>query len=117
MLRFLADENFNGNIVRGMRRRRPRLDLVCIQQTEAEGFKDPAVLAWAAKEDRIVLTHDRATMPDFAYSSVTDGELMPGVIIVDDWLGIGRAVDELLLLDECMAPAELAGKVTYLPLK
>ena len=31
MLRFVADENFNNNIVRGLLRRQPELDLVRIQ--------------------------------------------------------------------------------------
>jgi predicted nuclease of predicted toxin-antitoxin system len=101
MLRFLADENFNGNIVRGVRRRQPRVDLVRIQQTEADGAKDPAVLAWAAKENRIVLTHDRATMPDFAYSRVADGEPMPGV---SSWM-TGSELAALLMICYCLMSA------------
>ena len=45
MLRLLADENFNGDIVRGLLRRRPELDLVRIQDVGLTGADDPSVLA------------------------------------------------------------------------
>ncbi len=49
MLRLAADENFNGNIVRGLLRRRPDLDIVRIQDVGLAGADDPAILAWAAE--------------------------------------------------------------------
>ena len=48
MIRLVSDENFNGDIVRGLLLRRPDLDLVRIQDVGLEGAEDPAVLAWAA---------------------------------------------------------------------
>jgi hypothetical protein len=35
MLQFLADENFNGDIVRGLLLRQPDLDLVRVQDVDA----------------------------------------------------------------------------------
>ena len=86
MFRYLADQNFNGKIVRGALLQNANLEIVRIQETEIDGAKDPEVLSWAAKENRIVLTHDRATMPHFSHLRVTAGEPMPGVLVVDDWL-------------------------------
>jgi hypothetical protein len=57
MLLLAADENFNGNIVRGLLRRQPALDIVRIQDVELSGAEDPVVLAWAAQEGRVLLTH------------------------------------------------------------
>lgn len=67
MLSLLSDENFNGDIVRGMSLRQPNLDLVRIQDVGLQAVSDPAILDWAASNGCILLTHDRATMPDFAY--------------------------------------------------
>ena len=79
MLRFLADENFNGRILRGLLRRVPELDIVRAQDVEVlYGEEDPVVLAWAADEGRVVLTQDVATMAGFAYERVVAGEPMPG---------------------------------------
>ena len=114
MLRLVSDENFNGDIVRGLFLRRPSLDLVRLQDMNLEGASDPDVLAWAAKNDRILLTHDRATMPDFAYSRVTTAQPMPGVFVVNNRLPVRQVIDDLLLLDSCCVPAEWSGLVLYL---
>src|SRR5262245_924019 len=116
MLRLLSDENFNGDIVRGLLLRRPDIAVIRIQDVGLEGADDPAVLAWAAANDRIVLTHDRATMPDFAYARVQAGEPMPGVFILNDRLPVRQSIDEILLLDEASEQAEWSGRVVYLPL-
>lgn len=57
MTRFLADENFNNQIVRGVLRQSPDIDIVRVQDVDLSGADDPTVLAWAAQERRIVLTH------------------------------------------------------------
>ncbi|MDK3157340.1 DUF5615 family PIN-like protein [Kamptonema cortianum] len=62
MIRFLLDENFNGKIVRGLRARQPDVDMIRVQNTELSDADDPTVLEWAAKEGRILLTHDLDTM-------------------------------------------------------
>jgi predicted nuclease of predicted toxin-antitoxin system len=67
MLRLLADENFNGDIVRALLLRQPDLDIVRVQDVGLAGVSDPDILAWAAEHDRIILTHDRATFPDYAF--------------------------------------------------
>ncbi len=61
MARFLADENFNNQIVRGILRQSPDIDIVRVQDADLSGADDPTVLAWASQEGRIVLTHDVAT--------------------------------------------------------
>ncbi len=48
MLRLVADENFNGDIVRALFLRRPDLDVVRVQDVGLAGADDPRVLAWAA---------------------------------------------------------------------
>ncbi|NEO15598.1 MULTISPECIES: DUF5615 family PIN-like protein [unclassified Moorena] len=56
MARFLADENFNNQIVRGVLRQSPDIDIVRVQDVDLSGADDPTVLAWAAQEGRMVLT-------------------------------------------------------------
>jgi predicted HicB family RNase H-like nuclease len=70
MLRLVSDENFNGDMVRGLLLRHPALALYRVQDVGLEEADDPTILAWAAANNRIVLTHDQATMPDFAYARV-----------------------------------------------
>ena len=54
-LRFLADEDFDNDIVRGMLRRLPNLDIVRAQDVGLSGALDPRVLEWAAQEGRVLL--------------------------------------------------------------
>lgn len=116
MLRYLADENFNGNIVRGLLRRRATLNLVRVQDVGLEGANDPRVLDWAARNNRIVLTHDRATMAAFAYARVESQLPMPGVFILNDRLSLRQAIDELLFIDTFSEQEEWSNLVVYLPL-
>ena len=48
MLRLLADENFSGDIVRGLLRLRPELDVVRVQDVGLAGAADSDILAWVA---------------------------------------------------------------------
>jgi predicted nuclease of predicted toxin-antitoxin system len=68
-----ADENLNSNIVRGLLRQRPDLDIVRIQDVGLSGADDRTVLEWAAGDDRILLTHDVTTLTRHAYDRVRIG--------------------------------------------
>ena len=116
MLRLAADENFNGNIIRGLLRRRPDLDIVRVQDVGLAGADDPAILAWAADEGRILLTHDVETMVGFTYEGVNAGLRMPGVFEVQLGTSIGQAIQDILLLVECSFEDEWEGRVVYIPL-
>lgn len=56
------DENFDHHILRALVRRVPDLDFRTIQGQAMLGAEDPQVLAWAAAEDRVLLTHDVRTV-------------------------------------------------------
>lgn len=116
MLCLASDENFNDDIVRGLLLRRPDLDLVRIRDVGLAGSDDPAILAWAADDGRILLTHDRSTFADFAYARVAAGEPMPGVFVLNDRLPVRQAIDELLIVVACSEQSEWEGLALYLPL-
>lgn len=115
-IRFVADENFNNNIIRGLLRRHPDLDIVRIQDAGLSGADDPTVLEWAAQEKRILLTHDVATITRYAYERVEAGLKMPGVFEVSLEVPIGRVIEDILLLVECSLEGEWEGQIRYLPL-
>ena len=89
MLHFLSDENFTGIIIRGLLLQRPNLDLVRVQDVGLMEEDDPTILEWAANHHRIVLTHDRATMPDFAYARIAANKQMPGLFVFTNRISIG----------------------------
>jgi hypothetical protein len=117
MTRFLADENFNNQIVRGVLRQNPDTDIVRVQDVDLSGADDPTVLAWAAQERRIVLTHDVATMTTFAYQRIQAGLSMPGLFEVSRRVPVGLAVEEIILIADCSLEGEWEGQVRFLPLR
>src|SRR5438045_4092217 len=117
MLRFLADENFNNDVVRGVRRRNPAVDLVRVQDEGLSASDDPTILEWAALAGRVVLTLDVSTMTRYAYDRVREGESMQGVFEVSREVPVKTAIEEILLLAECSLPGEWEGQVRYLPLR
>ena len=116
MLRLAADENFNGDIVRGLLRRNPKLDIVRVQDVGLSGANDPSVLQWAADQGRIVVTHDISTLAKHAFDRISAGKPMPGVFEVTSVAPVGQAIDDLILLAECSFAGEWEGQVRFLPL-
>ncbi len=116
MLRMAADENLNNDIVRGLIRRNPDLDIVRVQDVGLSGADDATILKWAASERRVLITHDVNTLTYCAYQRVRAGEAMPGVFEVSRSVSVGQAIDDLLLLAECSLEGEWEAQVRYLPL-
>ncbi len=107
----------DNQIVRGILRQNSQIDVVRVQDVGLSGVDDPAVLAWAAQEGRIVLTHDVATMTTFAYERLESGLFMPGLFEVSRRVPVGLAIEEILLIAECSLEGEWEGQVRFLPLR
>ena len=116
MLPLLVDENFNHRILRGLLRSVPQLDYRLVASVGLKGADDPPVLELAARENRVLATHDLRTVPKHAYERVRMGLPMPGVIAAPDDLPIGQVIEDLAIIVECAAPAEVQSLVIYLPL-
>jgi hypothetical protein len=118
MLRLASDADVNGEIIRGLHRRVPEIDLVRAQDFLPEGTRDPEVLAWAAAENRILITNDRNTMVGFAYQQVAAGEPVPGLIATSNKQSIGSAIEDILIVAECVPEEEIRDQVVvFLPLR
>ncbi len=116
MIRFLADENFNGRILRGIRRENPDADILRVQDSSVYGASDPQVLEWAAQEGRILLTHDIETLIGFANDRLKLGQPMAGVIAARDSMPFGQVIDDLLLILGASDSSEWENRVVFLPL-
>jgi hypothetical protein len=117
MIGLAFDENFNNDVLRGLLRQNPALDVVRVQDGGRTGLDDSAVLAWAAAEGRVLVSHDVATLTAHAYARVQAGLPMPGLIEAGPAVPIATAIDDLLLIAECSLPGEWEGQVRYLPLR
>jgi predicted nuclease of predicted toxin-antitoxin system len=114
--RLLADENFNGRILRALQRQIPDLDVVRVQDTFLYGTDDQTLLQFAADENRIVLTHDIETLVGYAWERVRSGMPMPGVIVALTDQPIGQIIGDLEILLLASQPEELEAQIRFLPL-
>ena len=79
-------------------------------------LQPPGPREFILDQANLIDSHDKATIPDFAYQRVAAGEPMPGVFVVDSRARIRDTIDEILLLDQASEQAEWAGIIAYLPL-
>lgn len=115
-MKILFDENLDSDIIRALYLRKPDLDAVRVQDVGLRTVDDPAILEWAAQQERVLISYDRRTMPAFAYARIEAGLRMPGVILLRADASIRQIIDEILLLIEASNEGELENLVIYLPM-
>jgi predicted nuclease of predicted toxin-antitoxin system len=113
MLALLADENFHGPVVSGLRQKYPEVDVVRAQDVGLQSAPDELILQWAADRQRVVLSHDQRTMPLFAYARVERGLAMSGVVIVEV-MSVGKVIEEIALLGIVGVAADMENHVRYI---
>jgi hypothetical protein len=114
-VRFMGDYDFNGEILDGLLRREPSIDLVSSHEAGLEAVPDPEVLERAANEGRVLLTHDQRTMP-YHFGGFISRRESPGVFIVPQKIGIGDAIDEVFLIWSASDTEEWINLILHLPL-
>lgn len=116
MLRLLTDEDFDGRLTSALRGRVPGIDLVRAQDTGLMHTPDPDILARAAAEGRIVLTHDRNTMTGFASTRVNAGQSMPGLFVVDRQASFGQVLSDLEAMAGASEMDDWRDQIIFVPL-
>jgi len=114
-VRFQADADLNEDIISGLVRREPTIDFQSASEAEMRGLLDPTVLARAAREGRILVTHDRRTMAHH-FADLIIKQNSPGVLIIGQNLPIGIAIEELLLIWTASDASEWINLIVDLPI-
>jgi hypothetical protein len=117
MMRFAADENFDGRVFRGLLARLPDADILRVQDTPLYEAPDDVLLAWLAAEGRVLLTHDLQTMPAFVYERIAQGLAVPGIIEVRMTAPIGQIINELEVLIGAGQPEDFENIIRYVPMR
>lgn len=111
---FQADADLKQAIVSGTIRRQPELDFQSANQAGLEGIKDPEVLAIAARDSRVLVTHDRKTMP-VEFGQFILSQTSSGVLILSQSLPISEAIDALILVWEASTAEEWINQIMTFP--
>lgn len=114
-IRFQADADLNEDIVSGVLRREPGIDFQSAGEASFFALDDLSVLTRAALDHRVLVTHDRRTMPaHFARFITTNAS--PGLLIVSQSLDIRNAIDELVLIWAASEAEEWINVICTIPL-
>lgn len=115
-LRLLADQDFDERILKGLLQREPSIDFVRSREVGLDRAPDAAVLAYAASDTRVVLSHDANTMTAAALARMSARLPMNGLIIIPQRRKIGRLIDDLLIVWGVLDSDELMNTIRYVPL-
>lgn len=74
------------------------MDFLSANEAKLEGVPDQDVLALAAEQARILVTHDRQTMPWHFAEILMSGRSCPGVFLVSQHAPIAEVIDALVLI-------------------
>jgi hypothetical protein len=114
-IKFQADNDFNGRIIRTVQQLAPNIDF---RTAPAAGFHlgtpDERILEVAAQEGRLLVSHDRKTMPTH-FANFIASQSSPGVFIVSRKLTIARAAEWLILYWAASDAEEHINMLTYIP--
>lgn len=115
-VRFLADADLNKTIVSGVLRREPSVDFLTAHAADLRRMKDLEVLALAAAQQRVLVSHDVGSMPSHFRSFRDAGEHSAGVFLVAQSLDVGAVIEELLLIWLASEASEWENRLAWLPL-
>ena len=87
----------NQIILHAVVRRAPAVDFQTAAAAGLEDLRDPEMLALAARDGRVLVTHDQKTMPRH-FAAFVATTTSPGVLIIPQRLPIATAVEDLLLM-------------------
>jgi predicted nuclease of predicted toxin-antitoxin system len=117
MIRFLADASLRHAIVAGCLRREPAIDFLSAHLARLEGLSDPDVLAIAAEQNRILVTHDFRTMPEHFAEFLEARGSSPGVFLVKQRTPLAQVIEALVLVWSASEPNEWTNRVLEMPLR
>jgi len=114
-IKYQADNDFNGIIIRTVLKREPGIDFQTAPAAGLHlGVPDDKVLEIAAREGRVLVSHDRKTMPTH-FANFIASQSSPGVFIVSKKLAIAEAADWLILFWAATEADEHINLLTHIP--
>ncbi len=114
-VRFHADADLEGRIVRGLRRAEPRIDIRTAAAAGLAALEDPDVLRIASDSGRILISQDRRTMPGH-FAPYVEEAPSPGVILLREATPIAAAIEELALIWSASEAGEWMNRLVWITL-
>ena len=91
------------------------LDIITAHESGLTGLPDSELLEWAHNERRIIFSHDTSTMPEHLRERLLAGYGSAGIVIVQQNLPVGQAIDALVEFVLCSEQSEWVNQIVHLP--
>jgi hypothetical protein len=114
-VRFQADADLDGRVLRGLRRAAPEIDIRTAADAALAGLEDREVLLIAADSGRILVSQDRRTMP-VHFARFAAATRSPGMILLREAIPISTAIEELALIWNASEAEEWINRIVWIPL-
>lgn len=113
-VRFQADADLRVPIIKGLKRREPSVDFTTAREAGLAGLDDSAVLALAASNGRLLVSHDVSTMPK-EFSRFIQKQASSGVILISQELSYREAIEGLLRIWANSEAEDWQNVLSFLP--
>lgn len=115
-LRFLADEDLRGAIVRAIRRLEPSIEITTINEEGIAGANDSQVLDYCWQNHWLLLSHDVNTMKALAEDRITRQVGLHGLFLIPQDRPIRAVAESVVMLWSASEFDEWKDQIIYLPL-
>ena len=112
---FQADNDLNQKIVAIVLRREPMIDFQTAAQANLHGLDDLTVLSLATFENRLLISHDQRTMPDYFAEFISENQ-SSGLLIAPQTVAVNIVVEEIIMIWTASEAEEWKNRIAYLPL-
>ncbi len=120
-LRYVLDEHLRGPLWHALQRHNAGgtdvVDVVRVGDPAdlPRGTQDPALLLWAERENRVLVTRDWNTIPGHLAALLHSGRHSPGVVILRPGHSLAQLVSILVVAAYVWDPADVQDQIRYLP--
>jgi Domain of unknown function (DUF5615) len=118
VIKYLMDENVDSVYTTQLRRLNPDLFVIAVGDLTApsRGTLDPEILLWCEDHGFVLVTNNRKSMPVHLANHVAQAHHVPGIFILNQKLGVGENIDQLILIAEGSFDNEYQDRIEFLPL-
>lgn len=117
-IRYLLDENIPPRVAIGLRRIAPSIDVLRVGDPGAPPLetKDPEILQYLELNQRLLVTMDRASMPDHLEAYWAANGQLWGLLWIRPRISTGLLIQELHFIWEASEAEEWVNRTEWIPL-
>jgi hypothetical protein len=81
------------------------------------GTKDPDILLWCERNNFILVTNNRSSMPVHLTDHLSQGRHIPGIFVLRPRAEIGEIIDNLIFIALAAEENEFQDQIIHIPLR